>query len=218
MGFSNPQKIAFSLPRLSVKTSGRRYSRHSITRHNTGPTSTVNRGATGGWAKPPIRNIKVDHPRAASNFNVKKQLHRNYAESPSKLPRNWGIGAAQLIPNPGNATQRKRHQMGIKERVKLNAPAVKSTPPAREMGVGSHRDGVASFRSKQSRMALFTGVYSDVCFFPCISPCDLPVFGYFDARKTGGRANLRTCFPPGEGEILVKLHPKLLAVTTKVVS
>ena len=32
--------------------------------------------------------------------------------------------------------------MGTRQRVKLNAPAVKSTPPAREMGVGSHRDGI----------------------------------------------------------------------------
>jgi len=38
--------------------------------------------------------------------------------------------------------QRMRHQMGIKERMKLNTPATESTPPAREVGVGSHRDGI----------------------------------------------------------------------------
>ena len=93
-----------------------------------------------------IRNFKVDRSLAVSTLKFKRQLRRNYAETPSKLPRNWGIVAAQLIPTPGGTTQHMRLQMGIKERNKLNAPAAEVPP--REMGVGSHRDGNASFRTQ----------------------------------------------------------------------
>jgi len=67
---------------------------------------------------------------------------------------------------------------------KLNAPAAKSTPPPRKMGVGLHRDGtdMASTRScvisypviaDYPYCPAFTTVYKDKTFFPCCTPCNL---------------------------------------------
>ena len=84
--------------------------------------------------KSKARNFKVVHPPAIPIIMFKNQLHQNSAENPPKLPRNWGITAAQLTPNPSTAMQRKRHQMGIKERMKLNTPATESTPRRERLG------------------------------------------------------------------------------------
>ena len=68
--------------------------------------------------------------------------------------------------------------MGIKERDKLNAPAAKSTPPARETGVVSHRDSIdmapRHFVTSNHGIVISSDTvktYNDSAFFPCNVPC-----------------------------------------------
>ena len=77
--------------------------------------------------------------------------------------------------------------MGIERRDKLNAPAAKSTPPAREMGVGSHRDGIEMaprhFLPSNRRLLYFTAIYIAIrreYIFPMLRPmqfCELSKLG-----------------------------------------
>ena len=97
-----------------------------------------------------------------------------------------GVGEAQLIPPPGTTAPRRRLQMDRKRRVKLNAPAAESTPPAREMGVGSHRDGTdmapRHILASSHGLLYFTAIYRRLLqcpFFPMYFPMQFDTFHNF---------------------------------------
>ena len=82
--------------------------------------------------------------------------------------------------------------MGIKEQDKLNAPAAESTPPARETGVVSHRDGIdmapRHFVTSNHGIVISPDIvktYNDSAFFSMQCPmqiCELSKFA--DCRFT----------------------------------